>query len=449
MQTGRQPLLRELGALDPWQAALRLWHCPGFAFLDSGGDHGALGRWSIIGISPFGRFEAAGGRAFWNGAPVPGRPLAALRDRLAACRLAPVPGLPLPGAAIGRVEYEFRDDPGGAPGRLCFSFYDLLLVFDRLAGRAVALSSGLGGGDAAAGLDRLGALLEAPPAPPGAARLGRWQSDFDAAGYGAAVERVRAHIRDGDIYQANISQAFRAPFDGDPRPLYAALRRANPAPFAAYLAEPGGAVLSASPERFAELRRGRAEARPIKGTLPRHADPQADRAAAARLAASDKDRAENVMIVDLMRNDLSKVCEPGSVAVPELCTVESYASVHHLTSAVTGRLRPGEDALSLLAAIFPGGSITGAPKERAMQIIRAIEGRDRGTYCGAIGYLGFDGDMDLNIPIRTLEIRGREAVLQAGGGVTLLSDPASEYAETLAKAARIFEAVAPFAENPS
>ncbi|WP_138469598.1 aminodeoxychorismate synthase component I [Poseidonocella sp. HB161398] len=444
---GTPPAIRDLGGLPPWDAACRLCRCAGFAFLDSGGDHGALGRWSIIGIEPFGRFAASAGQAAWNGAPEELPPLEALRARLADCRMAPVPGLPFAGGAIGHIDYEFRD--GGRAGGLSFGFYDLVLVFDRAEGRAFAIASDTGGRDPQALQDRLRDLLEQPPAEPGPAALGPWSSDFDGPGYAAAVERVRAHIRDGDIYQANISQAFRADFSGDPWALYAALRRANPAPFAAWLSDGEQAILSASPERYLELRRGKVEARPIKGTLPRHPDPERDRAAALQLAASEKDRAENVMIVDLMRNDISRVCRPGTVEVPELCTVESYASVHHLTSAVTGRLAAGEDAVSLIAATFPGGSITGAPKERAMQIIRAIEGRDRGVYCGAIGYLGFDGDMDLNIPIRTVMIRGGEAVVQAGGGVTLLSEGMSEYSETLDKAARIFDAFAPFAPDPA
>ncbi|WP_172327579.1 aminodeoxychorismate synthase component I [Mangrovicoccus sp. HB161399] len=438
------PLTRDLGAVSAWEAARRLCRSDGFALLDSGGDHGPLGRWSFIGIEPFGRFRAEDGRASWNGSALEGAPLDALRAKLAEHRLPPLPGLPFPGGAIGSVDYEFR----GEAGRLSFGFYDLVLAFDRFSGRATAVSSGLGGRDPAARLDRLEALLAAEPSVPGAAELGPWASDFDGPRYAAAVDRVRAHIRDGDIYQANISQAFRASFAGDPWALYAALRTANPAPFAAWLSDGARTILSASPERFLELRRGKVEARPIKGTLPRDPDPQKDRAAAEALAASEKDRAENVMIVDLMRNDLSRVCLPGSVEVPEFCTVESYASVHHLTSAVTGRLAPGEDALSLLAATFPGGSITGAPKERAMEIIREIEARDRGVYCGAIGYLGFDGDMDLNIPIRTVAIAGGEAVVQAGGGVTLLSEGMSEYSETLAKAVRIFDAFSPFAKTP-
>lgn len=201
-------------------------------------------------------------------------------------------------------------------------------------------------------------------------------------------------------------------------------------------------MASSSPERFIRLDGRHVETRPIKGTARRLDDPVADRAAAEALQASVKERAENVMIVDLLRNDLSRVCAPGSVAVPTLCGLETYANVHHLVSVVTGDLRDGLDALDLLEGTFPGGSITGAPKIRAMDIITEIEGDARELYCGAIGRIGFDGALDTSIAIRTVFMDAHQAVLQAGGGVTLLSEPGPEYDETLAKAARVFEAFA-------
>ena len=253
---------------------------------------------------------------------------------------------------------------------------------------------------------------------------------------------MKTYILEGDIFQANIAQRFRAacPARFDPLAFYERLRAINAAPFAAFLDFGDIAVASSSPERFLKVQGTRVETRPIKGTAPRSSDPAEDAKALGTLLASEKDRAENVMIVDLLRNDLSRVCRPHSVEVPVLCGPESYASVHHLVSVVTGELAPGKDALDLLAAAFPGGSITGAPKVRAMQIIAELERVPRGVYCGAIGYFGFDGAMDTNIAIRTVVFRNREASVHAGGGITLLSDPAAEYDETLAKVRRIFAA---------
>jgi para-aminobenzoate synthetase component 1 len=260
----------------------------------------------------------------------------------------------------------------------------------------------------------------------------------------AAVARTRELILAGDIFQANIAQRFSAPLPAgwDPLGIYAQLRAANPATFGAFVAGSDQTILSMSPERFLRLRGDRVETRPIKGTRPRSADPAEDRRLADELVASEKDRAENVMIVDLLRNDLSRVARPGTVEVPVLCGLETYASVHHLVSSVTAQLRTDADALDLLAACFPGGSVTGAPKIRAMEIIHALEPDRRGVYCGAIAHFGFDGGFDSNIAIRTLVCSGNEASLHAGGGITLLSDPAGEFEETLVKARRVFEALA-------
>jgi para-aminobenzoate synthetase component 1 len=270
----------------------------------------------------------------------------------------------------------------------------------------------------------------------------RWRSNFDRQAYEAAVETVRDYIRAGDIYQANIAQRFTAelPPGFGPFALYRRLRATNPATFGAYLAFEGLSIASSSPERFLKLSGREVETRPIKGTVRRVDDPDEDRRRAQALLADPKERAENIMIVDLLRNDLSRICEPHSVRVPTLCGLESYASVHHLVSVVTGTLRAGLDALDLVAATFPGGSITGAPKLRAMDIITEIEGDARELYCGAIGAIGFDGSLDTSIAIRTVFMDDRTAVLQAGGGITLLSEPGPEYEETLTKAARVFQA---------
>ena len=274
--------------------------------------------------------------------------------------------------------------------------------------------------------------LDAPPSP---------HQDF--AAYSQAFDRIQAYIRAGDCYQVNYALRFAAPCAGDVWPLYQALRRRNPAPYAAWLNLPGTQVLSSSPESFLHLADGLVTTRPIKGTRPRGATPEADAQLAAELAASPKDRAENLMIVDLLRNDLGKVCVPGSVVVPALFAVEPFATVQHLVSTVQGRLRPGKTALDLLRATLPGGSITGAPKHRAMQIIDELEPAARGVYCGAIGWLKRDA-MHLNIAIRTAVAAGGEVSFWAGGGLVADSEVVAEYQECLDKARALRETLADF-----
>jgi para-aminobenzoate synthetase component 1 len=260
--------------------------------------------------------------------------------------------------------------------------------------------------------------------------------------YQNRFERIQSYILEGDCYQVNFAQSFEAEVEGDPWAAYRRLRRINPAPFSAYLETPHGSVLCSSPERFLRLQKRWVQTRPIKGTARRRDDPAADRRMAEGLAASDKDRAENLMIVDLLRNDLGKVCRTGSVEVTGLFEIESFARVHHLVSTIEGILAAGEDALSLLRACFPGGSITGAPKLRAMQIIEELEGRRRGVYCGAVGYIGFEGGMDTNIAIRTLVVRQNRLRFWSGGGIVYDSRVDAEYQESLDKAAAIFEMLA-------
>jgi para-aminobenzoate synthetase component 1 len=266
-------------------------------------------------------------------------------------------------------------------------------------------------------------------------------STFSRSAYLDAVERTREYIRSGDIYQANISHRMARPFVEHPFTLYASLARCNPAPFAAYFDIGPAVVVSASPERFVRLQGGHVETRPIKGTAPRGRSPDDDAALQAMLLKSEKDRAENVMIVDLLRNDLSKVCRWHTVRVAELCVLESYAGVHHLVSTVTGRLRPGLGPVDLLRAVFPGGSITGAPKIRAMEVIAELEPTRRNVYSGAIGYIGFDGTMDTNIAIRTFIVTRGTAFFPVGSGIVMDSDPSREYSETLAKAQALLAAL--------
>jgi len=267
-------------------------------------------------------------------------------------------------------------------------------------------------------------------------------SSFTHRGYVDAVSRVRDYILAGDIFQSNLSQRFEAPLSESPWSLYKRLRIQNAAPFAAYLDLPDVVVLSASPERFLRADpEGRVETRPIKGTRPRGLGPEHDAALGVALTESEKDRAENLMIVDLMRNDLSRVCLPGSVRVSELCTLERYATVHHLVSTVVGHLAPNAGPLDLLRAAFPGGSVTGAPKLRAMEIIAELEPSERGVYCGALGYLSVTGALDTNIAIRTAVTHAGRIYFSAGGGIVADSDPEGEYRETLDKARGIIEAL--------
>jgi para-aminobenzoate synthetase component 1 len=256
---------------------------------------------------------------------------------------------------------------------------------------------------------------------------------YDA--YAAAFTRALDYIDAGDCYQINLAQRFSAPVSGDPWLAYQALRIVNPAPHAAYLNTPYGQILSASPERFLKVEQDAVETRPIKGTRARAGHPRLDAEVMRELQASEKDRAENVMIVDLLRNDLSKNCALGSVKVSKLFEIESFATVHHLVSTVTGRLRHDRDTLDLLRGCFPGGSITGAPKLRAMQIIEELETQRRGVYCGAIGYVGRNGNMDTSIAIRTLVCSNGKVHFAAGGGIVADSRLEDEYQETFDKAA--------------
>jgi para-aminobenzoate synthetase component I len=275
------------------------------------------------------------------------------------------------------------------------------------------------------------------------------RSSFTHRGYLDAVARVRDYIVAGDIFQANLSQRLEAPLGEPPWSLYRRLRRLNPAPFAAFLDFGDVVIASASPERFLGAPDGRhVEARPIKGTRPRGTGPMHDAALGRALEESAKDRAENLMIVDLLRNDLSRVCRPGTVHAPELFTLERHSTVHHLVSSVVGELEPGADAAALLAATFPGGSITGAPKIRAMEIIAELEPSRRGVYCGAVGYLSVTGALDTSIVIRTYlaiaDADGRPRVyFSVGGGIVADSDPEDEYRETLTKAKALIDALAP------
>jgi para-aminobenzoate synthetase component 1 len=399
---------------------------------------------------------------------------------------APLPDLPpFHGGAAGFIAYDWGltlerlpeppFDDFGLPDTL-LGIYDWTLAWDHVSGRAWVISTGLpdlGEARERRAHDRAAAVLDLCGEPrrgttdlddasveddvertssrvPAYRVEGGWwparvdlRSSFTHRGYLDAVQRVREYIFAGDIFQANLSQRFEAPFVESPWGYYRRLRTRNPAPFAAFMDAPEAVVVSASPERFLRVdAQGHVETRPIKGTRPRGVGPEHDAALAQALAESAKDRAENLMIVDLMRNDLSRVCAPRSVRVSELFSLERFPTVHHLVSTVVGDLESGRDALDLLRAAFPGGSITGAPKLRAMEVIAELEPSRRGVYCGSIGYWSLSGELDTSIVIRTALVQGGRIYFSAGGGIVADSDPESEYLETLDKARAMIDALA-------
>ncbi len=463
------PLVREIPYRDPYQVTAHLaglgFDRRGLVLLDSARPDPRLGRHAFVACDPFqvlaatGRAVAVGERRF------AANPWDVLAAEVGRFRLDPHPGLPpFQGGAAGLFGYDLGrhlerltepgPDPLGFPEMLV-GFFDTVVGFDRHRRLSWISSTGdpeRGGRAREARMsgraDALEAALEETPA---AARptfvpvpAEAWNPDCERGTYEDKVARVIEYIRAGDVYQANLSRRYAATTaaDFDPLALYGALRTLNPAPFAAYLSVGGNVLLSASPERFLKLDQNRVETRPIKGTRPRCDDPDADARLARELLDSEKDRAENLMIVDLLRNDISRVCLAGTVKVPELFVLESYATVHHLVSTVVGRIEPGAGPVDLLKACFPGGSITGAPKIRAMEIIAELEPQRRGPFFGSVGYIGFDGAMDTNLTIRTLVWRENLLALQVGGGIVADSNPAAEYEETLTKAKALFAAAA-------
>ncbi|MCW2240452.1 aminodeoxychorismate synthase component I [Azospirillum canadense] len=433
-----------LSGSDPVAAFRGLAGQPWAMLLDSAASHPAHGRFSYIVAEPFRTLEAVDGRVFVDGAPAGGDAFAVLAAELAR-HPAPATAGPVPftGGAVGFIGYEAglrlervrsrHDNPGGQP-EMAFGFYDVVAAFDHAERRAWVIAARP---EAEGRAHALAERLERDPPPPGLLVRSSWRPELSRPDYLGRVGRVLDDIRAGDIYQANVTQRFLAdrPAGLDDYALYERLRVLSPAPFGAFLnCGPRLRIASASPERFLRLSAsGAIETRPIKGTRPRYADPALDAAAAAELVGSVKDRAENLMITDLLRNDLGRVAAIGSVRVPVLYGLESFASVHHLVSVVTAQLRPGLGPVDLLRAACPGGSITGAPKIRAMEIIDELELARRGAYCGSVVWIGFDGAMDSSIVIRTLSLTPDAVMAQAGGGIVADSDPAAEHEEMLVK----------------
>jgi para-aminobenzoate synthetase component I len=425
-------------------------------FLDSGWPLSQYGRFDIIAADPFVTLSCRGQETtVWrrqNTFTSLENPLALLQSELHRYRQQETvpftPELPLTGGAIGYFGYDLGRRLEKLPTialdaehlpEMAIGFYDWVVIVDHRQQRCLLVGQGHDPSTQERWETlklRLSQITKiAPPSPFHVS--GPIESNMDLQTYQHAFSRIQHYIREGDCYQVNLAQRFSAPAQGDPWVLYRRLRAANAAPFSAYFATPAGVILSTSPERFLQLKEDKVEARPIKGTRPRAADPSVDRQLILELQQSAKDRAENVMIVDLLRNDLGRVCKPGSIHVPRLWAIESFTTVHHLVSTVCGQLAPGREALDLLRACFPGGSVTGAPKIRAMEIIEELEPHRRGIYCGSLGYIGFNGNMDMNIAIRTFAYNRGCLRFWAGGGIVADSMEAAEYRETLDKAAAI------------
>jgi para-aminobenzoate synthetase component 1 len=470
------PLVEELRpAPSAWAVARNMADRPHLLFLDSALSQSPLGRYSFVAADPFSWMQARQGQVFVDGIVQPENdPFAVLKRLLARFRLDRIPELPpFQGGAAGLFGYDLchhierlprpHNDEFETPD-LALGFYDCVVAFDHVQGRAWLISTGFPEVDASRRrlraqerLDDLRRALAGPScvsrentAPPIcpvvhyplSAVPGLW-SNFDRPGFLEAIARAIEYIHAGDCFQVNLSQRLLHPATVPPLELYRRLRERNPAPFAGFFDLGEFIVASASPERFVRVVEAHVETRPIKGTRPRGATPAEDTAQAAELLASQKDRAENVMIIDLLRNDLGRVCAYGSVSVDAVCRLETYQTVHHLVSEVSGQLRPGLGPIDLLRAAFPGGSVTGAPKVRAMQIIAELEPTARGPYCGCLGYIGFDGSMDTSILIRTFMIGKGWIQFPVGGGIVADSTPEGEYLETLHKADGLVRALQP------
>ncbi|MFZ4694015.1 MAG: aminodeoxychorismate synthase component I [Verrucomicrobiia bacterium] len=436
---------------DPPGTFRKLLGLPHPVWLDSARAHPDFGARSVLAADPFLVFRAGEDRWSVRGAECaegsgdPWPMLAGLLTRLIPTGGRGVEGMQPP-VAIGFFGYESgrwldrspppKPSPVRAP-EIWFGFYDAAIFFDGVAGHAWIAADPSRAAEGS--LRRAGALRErldgAAPSPPCKGPFGgRLEARMGREAHGCAVRHALGCIRRGDLYQVNLARALTGTLDAAPADAYLWLRKVNPAPFAGYLDCGEEQVLSSSPERFLLLDGPFAQARPIKGTRPRVGAAAADRRAAVELEASEKDRAELLMITDLLRNDLGRVAETGSVHVPRLVGVEEYETVFHLVSTVEARLRAEATHLDAVRAAFPGGSITGAPKLQAMKLIAELEPCGRGPYTGSMGWFGAGGRSDFNILIRTLVMREGAASFHVGGGIVADSDPESEYAETLAKA---------------
>jgi para-aminobenzoate synthetase component I len=439
-------------------------------FLDSAMAPEKTGRFSFMSYDPFLVFSSRGElvKIKENGRTIffKGNPFDVLAGYLERYKVdSPVLGLPCLGGAIGYLSYDLgrfiENLPANASDDLalpesCLGFYDVIIIADNLTGRTYLLSTGFPETEniqrQIRAKERIqefkeqisagsGTTRKEPQSPEGCIKSGVLKSNFTRSEYIRAVEKARRYIIEGEIYEVNLSQRFEAPFAGDPFNLYRSLREINPAPFASYLNFEEVRVVGSSPERFLQLQGNRIETRPIKGTIRRGKNAGDDEANSKWLVNSEKNQAENMMIADLERNDLGRVCRTGTVKVIEFAALEKFPTVFHLTTTIEGYLKEGVARIDLLKASFPGGSITGAPKIRAMEIIEELEPTRRSIYTGSIGYFGFDGSMDLNIVIRSFLVKNKKVYFQVGGAVVFDSDPEEEYSETLNKGRALFRAL--------
>lgn len=463
MESRFEPVVLDLPTgilpVDAFRSLAALPHC---AFLDSAMQHSELGRYSFVAADPF-AMEVSDEETV--------SPLQRLAETLASFPAEPIDGLPpFQGGAAGLLSYDLNRTLEKIPSpryvdfplpMLAMGLYDVVLAFDHVADRGWIISQGFpetGEKRKIRAQDRAEEFLQRVRSPSRDVGLqssrraieltgpnyridDHLYSNFSREEYLHAIERAIEYVFAGDIFQVNLAQRLVSKSTCDAVELYLHLRECNPATFAGFFNFGSGQIISASPERFLKVNGKAVEARPIKGTRQRTSQPEADLFAGSELLASEKDRAENVMIVDLMRNDLSRVCEPDSILVPQLCGIENYGYVQHLVSSVCGRLIPDRDGLNLLEAAFPGGSVTGAPKVRAMEIIAELEHHARGAYCGSLGYIGFDGSMDMSILIRTITASSGWWQFPVGGGIVAQSMPKHEYEETWHKAEGLLQAL--------
>jgi para-aminobenzoate synthetase component I len=468
-----KPLVHELKTEYSAMELFSLFRYRSYSFfLDSSMVHPRLGRYSFFGFDPFLVFQSnkdnivileEDTRHRFVGSPVN-----VLQEFLSRYRIEPQPSLPpFLGGAMGYFSYDFGRQLEPIPEiaihdfqvpDCLFGFYDVVFAFDHLEHKSWIMSSGFPEISPIArekrawkrltqALEMVGSLHKNPDGKilshPSEYFLhtDRIKSNFTKEQYMATIETARDYIAAGDIYQVNLSQRFSTRWENSPWDLYLRLRHFNPAPYSAYFNGSDFSILSSSPERFLRISQNHIETRPIKGTRPRGKNPSEDNQFRNELLESTKDRAELTMIIDLERNDIGKVCEFGTVRVDPFPELESYATVWHLVGTVHGDLKESATHLDCLTACFPGGSITGAPKIRAMQIIEELEPHRRGIYTGAIGYFGFNGETDFNIAIRTMILKNQNLYFHSGGGIVTDSDPAMEYEETLHKARALFQAI--------
>ncbi len=430
---------------------------PWAVFLDSGHPYSQQGQYDIFAAEPVTTLVTVGHQTFiehQGETQISEQDPFALLKHYLGSEVCESEGLPFNGGALGYFAYdlarrletipELAEDAEHIPD-MAVGIYHWAVVVDHKAGQSWLVGKALAE-------TKIQSLIEQfshkpDPVPHEAFQiLTPPSSNMTRGDYETAFNKIKFYLCEGDCYQVNLAQRFESLCSGSPWLAYQALRQVNAAPFSAYMNFPGGQLLSSSPERFLKVAQGEVETKPIKGTRPRLPDSTEDQLQVDYLRHSLKDRAENLMIVDLLRNDISKNCGMGSVRVPKLFDIESFATVHHLVSTVSGTLRPGDHAVDLLRSCFPGGSITGAPKIRAMEIIEELEPNRRGIYCGAIGYIGFNGNMDTNIAIRTLVHSDGRIRFWAGGGIVNDSILEEEYQESFDKAAALLSLLDQFSD---